>query len=43
MWARPIDMFSGVVDQEKYPDVEQRYRFELIDEGRKAEKNKVPA
>jgi hypothetical protein len=24
-------MFNSLVDKEKYPDVEQTYRFELID------------
>ena len=31
-WVRPYDMFNSLVDKEKYPDVEQEYRFEeLID------------
>ena len=32
IWARPYDMFNSLVDKEKYPDVEQEYRFEEINE-----------
>lgn len=30
VWARPYIMFEDKVDVEKYPDVMQEYRFEIV-------------
>lgn len=32
LWVRKKEMFLSKLDHEKYPEVKQKYRFELIEE-----------
>lgn len=38
IYARPLDIFMGRVDKEKYPDSDKEYRFEKIGEPKGKEK-----
>lgn len=40
LWVRPLDMFLSKVDKNKYPNVEQEYRFQHIEINTVADKFK---
>lgn len=32
IWVRPIDLFISKVDKDLYPDADQEYRFQLVED-----------
>ncbi len=32
IWVRPYELFAARVNKEKFPDCDQEYRFELVDD-----------
>lgn len=41
IFARPFDMFISEVDRDKYPQVQQKYRFQYLEDGKIPEETEM--